>query len=94
VAEVWKPMNDPSTTRQIESVIDKAIEAGKLAVGDRAKWVKAGEVVGLSGLRHALDALEPDPLVASDNARSLSDDERAYEAEATARLGLQPEEVL
>jgi hypothetical protein len=91
---VWTPDNSPSQTRQIESMIDKAIEAGKLAAGDRAKWVKAGEVVGSTALRHALDALKADPLVAADNSRNLEADERDYEADATVRLGLQPDEVL
>jgi hypothetical protein len=86
---VWKPDNSPSTTRQTESVVDKAIETGKIPVSARAEWVKAAGVVGLSALRHALDALEPDPLLAASNSRDLSADERAYEADAAVRLGLQ-----
>jgi hypothetical protein len=89
MAEAWKPNNDPTMTRQAESMIDKAIEAGQLAAGDRAEWVAAAQVVGPVGLRHALDALKPDPLLAAKNARTNTEAERSYEADAAVRLGLQ-----
>jgi hypothetical protein len=87
----WQPDNSPSTTRQAESLIDKAIEEGRIPANARAQWLKAAQVVGLDALRQSLQAREPDALVAARSMEDAGDPERAGIAE---HLGIDPAAVI